>query len=543
MAALSAEQITAWLADPSARRGCIAEAGVRLVGAGSDSTKYISSFSYTSNPNDTPSNQYYEPIIIGGLKYTERLDVESFPSISVGDLELNNSSGEYDEWLDYTWVNKPIKVYIGDETWPRDQFFLVFDGIIADIDSRSRNSLNIKLKDKMARLNTPLFELTYSNIAPYPDVTNVTPYRDPTNPNSTTPDLSLCVAFGECFNITPILIDTGNLIYLCNYGPIKGIIEVRDNGVRLEENCYVESLSTGTFKMLYKPEGVLTASIQGDNVSQVWDSFAVGVTYRQTVGSIIRRIVTGYGKSVPNAITGGPTTVGSAERFTTGDIDTVNFAAFEAANPTPVGFFTNSRDNLLATCQSLASSIGAQVYTNRLGKLRLSKIAIPPIGTPFIIDESMIKRGKFQISKRTNVQGSVKLEFCKNYTNQTGLLSRIPDEHKEYYAEPCATVLVSSQESIAKYNLTGFPTPQSTLLITQPAAHAEATRRLNMFKEPHNIYKFTGSSELLDLELGDTVQLIHSRYGLTGIGNIGLGTVVSLQPNWMTSEVEVEVLV
>ncbi len=543
--ALTAAEITAWLADPKAIRGCIAEATVRVFGAGSDSTRYLSSFSYTTGQSDTPANQYYEPIIKGGLQYTEKLDVEALPSLSVGDLELNNDSGEYDSWLNDNWVNKYIKVYIGDPQWPRDSFFLVFDGVISDIDSRSKGVLNLKVKDKLARLNTPINELTYANISPYPDSSNVTPYRNLTDPNSTVPDLGIPLLFGECFNISPVLIDTGNLIYMCNYGPIAGIIEVRDNGVPLSTSSYTEGLSTGTIKMLYKPEGQITISAKGDNVSQTWDIFPNGATYRRTVASIIHRLVTGYGKSVPDGTTGLPTTTPSADRFAETDIDLTNFTAFEndTTNYVPVGFYVTGKENLILTCQQLASSLGAQVYTTRLGKLRLSKITVPPTGTPIVIDESSIKVGTFQISRRTNIQGSVKLGFCKNWTVQTGLTTRIPDEHKQIFAEPSANVLKADGPTITKYSLTGYPTQQDTLLVTQPPAYAEASRRLDLFKVPHNIYKFTGFSELLDLKLGDAVQLINSRFGLTGDTGVGLGTVISLQPNWTTCQVEVEVFV
>jgi hypothetical protein len=543
MAVLSAVEITAWLANPRAIRGCLVEAGVRLFGAGADSTMYISSFSYTTGPSEVPANQYYESILNGGLKYTEKLDLEGVPALAIGDIELKNPNGEFDAWLDHTWINKPIKVYIGDPQWPRDSFFLIFDGVISDIDSRNKTFLNLKIKDKLARINTPINELAYSNVAPYPDSTNVTPYRNLTDPNSTIPDVPLCLLFGECFNITPVLIDTGNLIYLCHYGPIKGIVEVRDNGVPLSTSSYTVSLSTGTIKMLYKPEGAITVSLQGDNLSQPWDTFASGVTYRQTVGSIIHRLVTGYGKSVPDGTTGGATSTPSTERFQESDIDLTNFAAFETANPTPVGVFCSGRENLLLTCQQLANSVGAQLYVTRLGKLRLTKISVPPIGTPFVIDESHIKVNTFQIARRTAVQGSVKLTFCKNYTVQTGLLTRIPDEHKTWFAEPSATVLKADGPTITKYGLTALPVPQDTLLITQPPAYAEALRRLNLYKVPHNIYKFKGSSELLDLKLGDTVQLVNSRFGLTGAVDVGVGTVVSLQPDWSNCEVDVEVLV
>ncbi len=546
MAILTAEEITAWLNSSSAIRGTLIEVDVRIQGDLVDSTRYLSTFSYTTGASDTPSNTCYESIVEGGLKYTEKMDIGGNASLSIGDVELKNINGEFDSWLNDTWMNRPIRAYVGDIRWPRDSFFLVFDGVVADIDSRGRDTINIKIRDKLQRLNTPLSELKYSDVAPYPDASNVTPYTDPTDPNDIVPELFLPSSFGEQHNITPILIDTGNLTYIANYGPIQGIGEVRDNGVPLipASNSYTVDVNKGTFTMLYQPFGLITCSVQGDNVPQSWDTFVPGVTYRQTAGSLIRRIVTGYGKCVPDPITGVPTTTPSPERFTEDDIDIDNFEEFEATHPQPVGVYSASRENMLTICQQLAASVGAQISMSRVGKLRLTKLSSPPLGDPTIIteDDDMVIN-TLSIVRRTEVQGSVKLAFTKNWTIQQGLQTNIPYDHKKRFAEDYSTVIKADADTINKYKLTGYPAQQETLLNSQPEAYDEALRRLNIVKDPHYIYKFTGFPWLLDLRLGDTVQIVSDRFALSGELGVGLGTVISLQPDWNTCNVEVEVFI
>lgn len=544
MPALTNEQITAWLNDPSAIRGTLIEVQVQPNGSSSNITRYLSTFNYTTGNSDVPANTAYDAIVIGGLRYTEKMDLNNSSSLSVGDIELINTNGELDSWLLDVWVNRSIKAYLGDPRWPRDQFFLIFDGIIADIDSRSLNTINIKIRDKLQRLNTPILELKYSDVAPYPDSSNVTPVNDPLDPNSTIPEVFLPCSFGEQFNITPVLIDPGNLVYMVNYGSVQDIPEVRDNGVPLGPLGFTKNLTKGTFKLNYQPSGAITCSVQGDNVSQTWDVFQPGTTYRNTIPSIIKRLVTGYGKTVPDPVTGAPTLNPSPERFNYNiDIDLTNFSAFETAHPDPVGFYSTNRDNLLGVCQQLASSVGASICMSRLGKLKILQLNSPPIGTPKIITESDFVSNSVQITGKTDIKGSIKLGFNKNYTVQQGLLTNIPYEHKKIYAEDYQTIVKSDYATIYKYNLTGYPQQDNVLLITQPEAYSEALRRLNIYKEPHFTYRFTGFSQLLDLQLGDTIQLVYYRFGFTGDPGVGLGTVISLQPNWATGKVEVEVFI
>lgn len=542
MSILTEEEFNAWLDDPAAIRGTIIE--VECLVDGVETTRYLSTFTYVTSSVDTPANTSYDNIIIGGLKYTEKLSYNSGSApLSVGDVELDNSNGEITSWLNDIWTNKKIKAYIGDPRWSRDSFVLIFDGIVSGIDSRSKSTINLKIRDKLQRLNTPIFEFKYADVAPYPNSSNVTPYTDPTDPNNTVADIFLPALFGECHNITPVLIDTGNLVYIANYGKTKGIIEVRDNGMPLAENCYEFDPIKGTIKMLLQPSGILTCSVQGDNEPQSWDHFPPGTTYRNTAASIIRRLVTGYGKTLPDPVTGMPTTTPSPDRFTDDDIDTDNFHQFNIDNPQPVGLYSVNRENLLSTCQELAYSIGAQIYMSRLGKLTITKLVSPPIGTPFIITEADMLFNSLQMSDRTTIIGAVKLGFTKNWTKQDNLLTNIPYEHKQLYGEDYSTIIKSDPIVVSQHSFNIYPTQENTYQITQPGAYAEADRRLNLFKNPHTVYSFSGFSNLLKLKLGQTVQLISDKYNLTEENGAGLGTIISLQPDWSTGKVQVGVFV
>lgn len=551
MTTLSNEEITAWLSDPSAIRGTLIEASVRIAGDLIDSTKYMSTFSYTTSPTDSPANTCYDAIIVGGLNYTEKLDLKGTTSLSVGDIEVYNSNGELDSWMNDTWSNRSVKAYIGDVRWSRDKFILIFDGIISSIDSRSRSTLNLKIRDKLQRLNTPINNLKYEDIYPYPSGLNVTPVHDPSDATNTIPSISIPSTFGEVFNITPVLIDPANLTYIAHYGPIEGIIEVRDNGKPLATTSYTANLAKGTFSMNRQPAGTITVSLQGDS----------STIYSNNIAPLIQKLVTNYGKvmpdpnlpygpttrdaniiagTYPNAPLGTPVITPSEERFSLDDIDADNFTEFNINNPQPVGIYVQGTDNLLTVCQQLVGSVGGQISMSRLGKLKLLKLSSPPLGTPFIITEDDYVFNSLNISSTTEVQGAIKLGFNKNWTVQQNLLTNIPTNHKKLLAEPWRNVIVSDSDTIVNNNLNIMPVQQDSMLIVQEDAAVEAARRLAIYKNQHRIYRFVGFPRLLGLNLGDAVSLTSSRFGLEG-GQ--LGTVISLQPDWITSKVTVEVFV
>lgn len=457
---------------------------------------YISNVGYKTEVADTPSATPYIPIVIGGIRFTESLDLESKASLSFGDIEIDNSNGQYDEWLDYIWTNRNITVYFGDVTWDRADFFIVFDGVIDGISSKSRDILSIKVLDKLQRLNTPMSNEAIGGIS--------------TNKDNLKP-----ITHGECFNVTPALIDDANLQYQANYGLTESFIEVRDSGVPVS---YVSDLSSGTFTLVENPFGAITCSVQGDNSGG----------YKNTVADCVQNIAMNYGDV--------------NKQFAIGDIDTANFTQFNIDNPQPVGLHASSRINCLSAINQLADSVGAQAIMSREGKLRLLKIELPPdaTGTVTLIAPVDMVEQSLKISKRVIVKAAIKVGYCKNWTVQSDLQTGIPEEHKLLFADEWVYKVRTDSAVAAEYSLGTEPTQKDTLLLDDTDADNEAKRLLNIYREQRTIYELDGFASLIDLQLGDTVKLKHDRFGLSSGKN---GMVVKMQIDWLKMQVKLGIIV
>jgi hypothetical protein len=481
----------AWLNDPTARRTTLIEV-TPLVG-GVPTTLYLATVGYTTGAADAPAHTPYVGVCSSGITFSEALSLTGDPQISVGDIEFHNFGGARDAWLGYVWTNTPVRAWIGDVRWPRADFRMIFSGRAANLDSKSRETLNIKLRDNLQRLNAPVTEHKLGG-------------------TTTNKDEIVPVGLGEVANVTPLLVDPAQLEYQVHDGATEWIFEVRDNGLPVA----FTDLGNGRFRLNQGVAGTITVSFQGDTTGG----------YANTVAPLVQRLATSYGK-VP-------------ERFALAEIDSANFAAFDAAHPQPVGLYIGDRTNVLAACQQLAGSLGAQLVPSATGQLRLLQVALPPPGTPTAITPAMIAEKSIKIVNRPDVKAAVKLGFCKNWTVQDDLQTALPVEHKARLAAEWATETAVDSAVQATYKLSADPVQQDTLLLRRTDAAAEAARQLALWKVQRTVYEFEGLAPCLTLQLGDAVQLQNSRFGLA---NGQTGMVISRALNSKTARTTLQVLV
>ena len=492
-------QYAAWLASSDAIRTTLAEA--TCYSSGVAVTRYLSSKGYTTGAADTPANTAYLPIMLPGFQTTESISLVSEGSFNAGELAMSNGDGALDSWLNDIWINCPVKVWVGDIRWARSDFRMIFNGVTSNnIQVRDRSSLSLIIRDKLQMLNTPVTDLKLGGSTP--------------NADSLIP-----VPLGECHNPTPLLSNPVSLEYTVASGPVEAIFEVRDNGKPV--TATVDN-SSGKFNLTASPAGAITCSLQG---------VKVGDTYLNTIASLIKALVTSYGKT-----TG---IYASAPPFTVADIDVANFAAFDAQFPQPVGLWLDSRTTLLDACAQLASSVGAQMVPSRGGLLRLIQFAFPTTATTDILVSDQADHTLTPVD-RTDPVASVKVAYCRNYTVQSGLLTSIPAQHKDLFAKDWLSRSASDPAVQAAYKLNVDAIQQETCLLVGSDATVEAGRRLLRDKVVRTTYRFEGTPTQVLLVLGQPVKLYSSRFGLSA-GKVGI--LSSLTINWANLHVTVEVTI
>lgn len=479
---------------------------------------------YLSTHPATVGGITYQAIVRNNISINEALSLDYTANINFGDIEVVNSSGINDAWLGYIWKNRSVKVYYGELPLPgasptlSDSFELVFDGITVDIDSKSRETLNIKIRDKLEKLNTPVTESLLGNYYQGSIVSEAV-YTNQ-NRNNLKPRV-----YGEVHNVSPLLTDPTQLEFMVSDGPVERIVEVLDNGVPVSFTTTQASgtpvLPAGSFRLAAPLQGTCTASVQGIaktiNVS--------GQTYTDV-----------YNSSVSNTILTILKLSGKQLEYT--EIDATSFSSLGTQ---ACGMYLNSRTNVLAACQELAKSAGLTVSVTRTGKVKLIELTVPSSSTGTTsIDETEMFLNTLRISSKPNIIGAVKLGYAKNYTVLTGLVTGIPEEHKDLFAKEYLEVLSKNDTVISTYDLETEPVLEGTYLVNTAETQTVANNKLTLFASPRTLYSFTTIAKHLSLEIGSKVTLVSTRFGLSG-GKPGI--VIGTKPDWLSGKIELEVLV
>lgn len=529
--AVYTEYSQAWLEDPDSIKIILVVAQVYNVQTTLTETLRWGNAGYTTSDGLLT----FSAVIRRDVRLSETLTPDGTGAMTFGDLELDNPNGELDQYLDktkYIWSNRPVKIYYGDPQWNCSstdlytRFQPVFLGLTHDVDSRAKNTLNLKIRDKLEQLNTPVTENKLGATGTW-------------NGGQQNQDAIKPLVFGEVFNMTPLLIDPSTLKYQFNDGPAEAVLEIRDNGNPIynatKPTGATIDLTLGTFTLPYQALGTITCSVQGlkTPVSLATSSITATPQYSADLATVIATVVTQYGQ--------GASGTRPSARFTSEDLDFENLLNFSLRAPYSVCAVVQDTQNVLTLCRYLTQSVGAQVFINRLGKLQLLRYGSGYNSTPAVttISDTDMIYNSFMVSQRADVVASVKLGYAKNYTVQNNLQTSIPANHKESFATEWLSV-TSSDAAVAGQFQLSLEAPQiNTQLVNTTDAAAECSRRLEFNKTQRIVYKFTGTSKLLGLVLGQEVLLTHSRYGLSGGW---LAQVVSLAPNWTKGFVEVEVL-
>lgn len=542
----------AWLEDPKSIRALFVEAIVSKSTDGgtnwASETLYLSSTGYLTSDASVSFN----PIIANRIKFAESI-TEDRSSLSSGDIELQNTNGALDSWLDptkYVWANKTVNIYLGDPFWIssditdfKTKFKLIFSGTVVDIDSKKRNVLNIKFADKLQRLNFPVTDAKLGTYGTWAE--------GQTNQDSIKP-----IPLGEPHNISPLYIDPSQLEYMFCGENAERIIEVRDNGVPIYTDKdsgtdllggIVYTATSGKFKLVYAPAGTITMSVQGlqKKVDLTSGTTTVGTTvgtYSNNIAEIIALLVKDYGNAT--------------QRFTASELDLTASAPslvhFATNNTQPIGMYITGSESVLSVCSELAASAGAMLVISKEGKLQLIKYGEPftdPSGITEITDNDLVFNS-FNLKDRLNIRPSCTIGYCRNWTIQENLLTDIPDQNKADFAKEYFTVTSEIDSTLkTRYGLTIEPEQRNTLLVSKGTvteastvtnAAKLASNLKTLFGKQMSVYSMTGTSKLLSLKLGQSITLKYPRFDLDA-GKAG--QVVSLSPNWLAGTIDIEVLV
>lgn len=245
-----------WLESLDQRRTVLLE--VDYLEQGSVKTLFLANRPYASKASDTPASTPYDDVIISGLTYGRDIGGQTSGSLSasVGSVTLA-ATKEIIASAKHEVAGQAVRVFLGDQRWPRNDFQLVTVLTAESLVPSSRSQFSLKFRTTRLDLN---------------DNVNLATFSAGKNKDAVKP-----VCFGQCKNIKPVQADSAGLVWAVHDGPVTDITQVRIDGSPVS---VTKNLAEGTFKLATKPSGALTADVVG----------AGGTTAKAIIESILARL-------------------------------------------------------------------------------------------------------------------------------------------------------------------------------------------------------------------------------------------------------------
>lgn len=495
---ISDAQFTAWLNQDGKNRCVLAEitfVGVKSVlpDAAHEFKVCISNASFVTTDTDTPANWVYEDAILGIPSFSRRMSTAftGRTSQSWGDLIVANNDGERDDWLRLNWIGREIVLYVGDPGWAKADFRTVMTGVVSEIYAASAASIGFRIKDKIGALNVPVETALFTS--------------------GDALDRLKPVAYGTIFNATPVLIDAATHKY--QVAQASGTVsEVRDNGVAVG----ITDNGDGTFTLTSAPAGQITCD------------FAEATT---TAGGIISALAV------------------DSTALVSGDIDATTFGAFDTDVPYDLGIYIAERRNVIEAMDEVANSVGAWYGFDRAGLLQIGQLDTPGTTYTMAIDAEDMVAFSFMPVRFIQPAEYIRFGYAKNYTRQqSGLAGSLSETELALYAADFSSASYTTDAGSFSAGTGPFaytPAPYTpdqikSLISNSTDATTEVTRQATLWSRLKGIYKFTMFAKGYELDIGDTVQITHSRHGFSA-GKTAIVTAIADKDIGGKMRVDVEV--
>lgn len=466
--AISDAQFSAWLKASSKERTVLVEA--KAWSGGAEVTRYFSNRGFTSTPTDTPANTAY-PDILMSVPSIRSVMAEVFTGKSVvgfGDVVIDNSSGSRDSWLLDAWDGRDVRLYLGDASWPKSDYRLVFFGTIEDISASGNRQLILRVRDRQHLLEVPMQTARIGGSGPAKDE------RVP-------------CAYGEVKNIPPKLIDPATRKYQWHDGQVQSVDAVYDNGVAIA--TYTADLTAGTITLTAAATGTITLDGKGSKT---------GGIYVNKIADIAQRIIT------------------ERTQILSADIDAASVTQLNTDAPGVAGvYIQDDSATVLSTLDFVLGAAGAYYIIDRLGKVTLGLFKAPA-GSPVVsLTDDDFAVGGLSLLKRVVPVKSVRVGYARFYsTSDYGAAAGLTEAQRQRFA-------MEYLVSFASTGVTSFLLALDGDIVGTPYALAadantESARRATLWGTLRRVFRIQGFLAAQQVKLGDTISLDFSRYGLSG---------------------------
>ena len=466
-----------WLESPDQRRTVLLEIG--YLKGGNSGLFRCSNRPFTSTPSDTTPSVPFDDVILGGLTYGVRMTGQTGGfSMSVGSVVLAASPEVIDVAAGEV-AGQPVRVYLGDQRWSRDQFQLVSVLTAESLEPESVTAFRLNFRTETRKVEDPL------NIGTISTGTN----KDKPKP----------ILLGDCLNIKPVQVDAAGLVWAVSDGAVTSIGNVRVNGV---VTSVTKNTAAGTITFSSAPSGTVTCDAVGAGGSTVKDLFNV-VLNRLGIASI------------------DATTMNSLPAYT-------------------VGLYSEGNLTARTVFDYLARSVGGYWGFDRLGRFRVGLINKPSGSPTALLTPDDIALNGVSYGSRTRPATAVEITYDANHTIQSGEMpSSVAQADRERWGKSGQTFRATNAGISTAYPDAELK-ETTTVIRGLTHATAEANKRALFYSSPVKVFTVEAFAVPFAFEVGQEIKLIYPYFGMNeGVNAV----VLSITDNPLKGQTTLEVLI
>jgi hypothetical protein len=479
--------------------------------------RYSTGQGHTTRPAETPANAYYDPRIAQpALVRRDLFDAGTTAGqsrIGYGDLVLLNEDGALDELLNYAFDGREIVIRQGPvgAAYPGG-----FDTILVGTMEQpevARSTVTIKVRDRQAELETPLQATKYAGDNVLPDGLEGVADDLKGKPKP--------LLFGNVANISIPCVNSAKLIFQVNDGEVYAIT-VYDRGIELTnggtysnaDELLNDSLAPAAGSFKYWPAGGYVRL--GASPAGLVTADAIGsISYAATAGQIFVRLLARAGKSEA-------------------DWSASDIVALDTANGATLGLWISEEIPLADILDVVAGSVGGWWGVDRNGIFRIQQFTAPSGPPTVTLTANDLLTPLERLATNDDWKGlpvyRCTVRYRRNYTVQTTDLAAGVDAARRAALSTEWREAVATDDAVKVEHLLSPDTTEDSLLVLESDAIDEAVRRQTLRGVRRDRFDLVIplDSRTAAIDLGDVVELVHPRYGLS-VGK--LFRVLGIEPN------------
>lgn len=456
-------------------------------------TQYLSTEGYITSSTDTPQSRVFLPRLKDSIEYSIEVGCHlwgnSDSKISFGVIDIENTDGALDSWMNEEWRDRTITIRRGlsNENFSAHEIIAIV--VIDKISAPDLYTLRFTLRSKEALLEIPLQKSMYPALTFAPSL-EATPKP-------------ICI--GQCFNIPGLLVDSATLDYDVHDDEFLAIDDVKDQGVSLnpseEWDISIDSSIHGfRFNEGNNPAGKITADVRGAHV---------GGNLINRLPEVINYLVERSDGVVP-----------------TSDIDTYSVNTIDALAPYNICYYGRDATTISSVLSQVMDSYCGWWYFDRFGMLKVGRLEQPSASTVLEVNDiNIIGDISIRFDDANGLSNSI--AAVKNWSPNTDsdiagslLVDATGLQTAERLKRPYQVISTSVPTIHPSYSFAIGAEPIKTLIADESSAQSEIDRIAGDFLFSNEKYFYTvqvaiEGSLAYELEPGDSVLLKTDRFGLS----------------------------